>query len=169
MLTLNSATLPSEHRAAHTLLEIIANPDLAKQHLEALKAETLAASEASDNAHKLVVEAKEKHDVAEARAAEVAQIIVQHDLDHSARTMQLDERYRALAAKDARLAELEKSVAAREQELTGPMAARDKASVEREAALNEREASLLDLEKAASDMKETYERKLAALKNAMGG
>lgn len=169
MLTLNSATLPSEHRAAHTLLEIIANPDLAKQHLEALKAETLAANQASDNAHKLVVEAKERHDTALAKAAEVAKLIEEHDRDHAARTANLDERHKALSAKDARLAGLEKSVAAREQKLLGPLAARDKGSVEREAAMNQREATLMALEKTANDMKETYERKLAALKNAMGG
>jgi hypothetical protein len=169
MLTLNAATLPSEHRSAHTLLEIIANPDLAKQHLEALQAETLAASQASENAHKLVVEAKEKQAAADAKMAQADKLISGHEWDHASRTKQLDEREAALAAKVKQLTEYDKSVSAREQQLVGPLAARDKASSEREAALNEREAELLGLETHAQTIKETYEQKLAALKQAMGG
>jgi hypothetical protein len=169
MLTLNAATLPSEHRSAHTLLEIIANPDLAKQHLDALKAETVAAMQASENAHKLVIEAKDKQAAADAKMAHADKLISGHEWDHASRTKQLDDRDAALVAKDSRLTEQEKSVAAREQELIGPLAARDKASGEREAALNEREAALMELETHAQTIKETYEQKLAALKQAMGG
>jgi hypothetical protein len=169
MLTLNAATLPSEHRQAHTLLEIIANPDLAKQHLEALKAETLAATEASENAHKLVIEAKEKQAAADAKMADAMKVISEHDRDHAARVKQLDERHALITATDARLTAYENSVSAREQELIGAKAAHDYAASEREAALNEREAALSPLEKAASDVKETYDQKLAALKKAMGG
>jgi hypothetical protein len=169
MLTLNAATLPSEHKEAHTLLEIIASPDLAKQYLDALKTESLAASEASANAHKLVLEAREKHAAAEAKMADAMKVISEHDVDHAARTKQLDERHAALVVKDNRLTEYDKSVSSREQELTGRMAAHDHASSERDAVLNEREAALSELEKAASGIKETYEQKLAALKQAMGG
>jgi hypothetical protein len=169
MLTLNAATLPSEHREAHTLLEIIANPDLAKQYLDQLKAESVAASEASANAHKLVLEAREKHAAADARMAQVIQVIDGHDRDHATRTSQLDGRELAARAEAVRLTAYNKDVAAREQELTGRMAAHDHASSEREAILNEREAALMELEKAASGIKETYEQKLAALKQAMGG
>jgi hypothetical protein len=169
MLTLNAATLPSEHRQAHTLLEIIANPDLAKQHLEALKAETDAAIQASENAHKLVIAAKDKQAAADAKMAHADKLISGHEWDHASRTKELDERHAALVVRSNAVAEAEKSVAAREQELTGPMAARDKASSEREASLNEREAALMELERAAKFFKETYEQKLAALKQAMGG
>lgn len=169
MLMLNPAASPMEVKSAYTLLEIIANPDRAKKHLDNLIAEKAAANEARDNAHKLVVEAKEKQASADAKHAELLQLIAQHDREHAARAKQLEQRHKALTATEARLTAKEADIASREQELIGPLASRADMATTREANLDAREAKLSALEQAASDMQQTYEARLAALKQAMGG
>src|SRR6267142_2441768 len=142
MITLNPTGSPAETSGAYALLEIIANPDRAKKHLDALLDAKVAANEAHENARKLAAEAKENNSTADEKLAQAQKLHDDFNANHTVRTNNLDERHAFLVGEAKRLTNYEATVAAREKELIEPLAARERAVADRENATDKRETEL---------------------------
>lgn len=163
MISLHSSGSPAETTMVSTLLEIIANPAIAQKHLDALKAEKLAAVEATNSARAAADEAKAEHKSATAKLAEARRITSEFDRDQKVRAKTLDDRHETLVAKDERLKKYEADVAAREAALSD----RGKVVSAKEAELAAREAKVAETEAAAQTLKDQYATKLTALESAL--
>lgn len=163
MISLHSTGSPAETSAAYTLLAIIADPAAAKKRLDEIVAEKKTSLEAMENARKLTEEASQTHSDATAKLAEAKRVSDAFNADHQVRIKQLDERHEFLVAKDARLTTYEAKVAAREKALGEPLAARERDISAREAKIEKREAAVSEAVANAQAVKDSYERKIAAL------
>lgn len=167
MISLNLTGAPSETAAAYDLLAIIADPDKAKAHLDALVAEKQASLEALDSARKVSADAKQTHKDAVIKNAEAKRISDEFNATHATRAKQLDDHSDALAKKQAQLEEVDVRLTKREADFERDLSARENAVRAREADVTDREAKVRKTGEEVQLLKETYERKVAALQAAL--
>lgn len=167
MISLLPTGSPAQTSDAYALLAIIADPAAAKKRLEELVAEKQAAQEAMEATRAATKRATDDRTAAEKALAETKKRGAAIDAEHAIKVKTLDERHDYLVAKDKRLTDYEATVAAREKELGEPMIARENVVSAREEAAQKREDELHTREVAALQMKEDYERKVAAIKDAV--
>lgn len=167
MITLTPSGTPAETEQAHSLLAIIADPAGAKQRLDELHAEKEAAIAAQEKAATLNAESNERAKQAAADLAEAKRVKAKNDLDHTTRSKQLSDHDGVLAKKQQQLADLEARLTQREKEMERDLAARETAVKAREASVTTREADVRKTEAAAQALKEQWERRSAALREAM--
>lgn len=147
MISLTPTGSPAETSQAFTLLEIIANPDRAKKHLESLVAEKQAAVEAMDNARAATKQAADDKAAADRKLAEASRKASESEAAHAVRNKQLDDHDAFLTTKQQRLDAFEEQLAKRETDVAT-----------REDAVKAREAELVEMETKAKDaLKEAEE------------
>jgi chromosome segregation ATPase len=157
MINFNPTVSPAETSAVYALLDIIANPDrakkhldaivaekqaaadVAKKHLEVISAEKQAAAEARDSANAALKEAEQHRAHADVRMSEVNQKEASVDAAHVVRAKQLADHEAVLSEQQKRISDHERQVMDRESRVDA-----------REKALSAKEKIISDLEAKAS-------------------
>lgn len=167
MITLTPSGTPAETEQAHSLLAIIADPAGATKRLDELRVEKEAAIAAHEKATALNAETSDHAKQAAADLAEAKRVKAKNDLDHTTRSKQLSDHDAVLAKKQQQLAELEQRLTQREKEMERDLTQREAAVKAREANVTLRETDVRRTEAAAQALKEQWERRSAALREAM--
>lgn len=167
MISLAPSGPPVETATIYNLLAIISDPAATKKRLDELVSEKTAALEASDSAAKSAKEASQLTADAAAKLEEATRIRNEFDATHDVRKKQLDDHSDFLATKQNQLAAQEEEQSTRHAEIGRDLKAREEAVKAREGDITKREESLRATESAAQLLKETYERKVAALQAAL--
>lgn len=159
MISLTDTGSPADTAAAHTLLQIIADPAAAKKRLDELAAEKQRSLDAMDSARKATADAVQKHSVANAALAEVKR--TKDDLH--ARSLGVDAKHAATVEKEKHIAAELASFSSLKTRHEKDMANREAAVQAREDALAAREAAIAKLQIEVAAVKADTERKAAAI------